>query len=60
MNINNNNEIYNKKRINDKKFFSFGKNWNNYLKTLTKVRIKIAKKSLKNYLGDVKNKTMPI
>lgn len=57
MNINNNNEIYNEKRINDKKFFSFGKNWNNYLKTLTKVRIKIAKKSLKNYLGDVKNKT---
>lgn len=40
-----------------KRFFSFGKNWNNYLKTLTKTRIKIAENSLKNYLGDVKDKT---
>lgn len=37
--------------------FSFGKNWKNYIKTLTKEKILIAKKSLVDFLGDVKNKT---
>ena len=36
--------------------FSFGKNWKNYLKTLTTEKIFIAKKSLLDFLGDVKNK----
>ena len=57
MDLNYNNKIYNKKRMKNKRIFSFGKNWNNYLKTLTKKRINIAKKSLKSFLGNVKNKT---
>ena len=36
--------------------FSFGKNWQNYLKTLTNKKIQIAKSSLVEYLGDIKNK----
>ncbi len=36
--------------------FSFGKNWLNYLNSLTKERILNAKESMKSFLGDVKNK----
>ena len=37
--------------------FSFGKNWENYLKSLTIQKIKIAKESLKVFLGNIKDKT---
>lgn len=37
--------------------FSFGKNWSEFLKHLTPERIDEAKKSLKEFLGDIKNKT---
>lgn len=45
-------EIYDKK-------FSFGKNWENFLKNLTKERIDISKKYLKEFIGlkNLKNKT---
>ncbi len=49
--------LNNGKEIKSKITFSFGKNWNNYLKNITKTRVKIAKSSLISYLGDVKNKT---
>jgi len=38
--------------------FSFGKNWQNYLKTLTKEKILIAKKSLKEFWGNIENRTV--
>lgn len=38
--------------------FSFGKNWQNFLSSLTEQRIKVAKKSLQDWLGNnLKNKT---
>jgi len=37
--------------------FSFGKNWQNYIKILTRDKIQIAKNSLVEFLGDIKNKT---
>lgn len=38
--------------------FSFGKNWQNFLKTLSKPKIKIAMESIQEFLGDLKNKTI--
>ncbi|HLF54656.1 MAG TPA: class I SAM-dependent methyltransferase, partial [Candidatus Nanoarchaeia archaeon] len=40
-----------------KKHFSFGKNWQSFLKTLNEERIKEAKKSLTEFLGRIKGKT---
>jgi len=57
MKINKINNKRKKKEVIINKSFSFGKNWSNFLKVLTKTRIKIAKNSIKSYLGDVKNKT---
>jgi len=57
MKINKINNKRKKKEVIFNKSFSFGKNWSNFLKVLTKTRIKIAKNSIKSYLGDVKNKT---
>ena len=37
--------------------FSFGKNWQNYLKSLTKEKISIAKQSLLDFLGDIDGKS---
>lgn len=39
-----------------KKNFSFGKNWQKYLKTLNYVKVKLAQKSLKTFLGDINGK----
>lgn len=44
----------------DKKHFSFGKNWQNFLQTLNEERIENSKNSLKNFLGgedNIKGKT---
>ena len=38
--------------------FSFGKNWQNYLKSLTKAKILYAKNSLEEFLGNVKNSSI--
>ena len=37
--------------------FSFGKNWKNYLNSLTVEKIQIAKQSLKDFLGNITGKT---
>ncbi len=37
--------------------FSFGKNWKNYINSLTIEKIQIAKQSLKDFLGDITGKT---
>ena len=53
------NNKFEKKKNNINKIisFSFGKNWQNYLKILNKENILIAKKSLIDFLGNVENKT---
>ncbi|RMD57759.1 class I SAM-dependent methyltransferase [Candidatus Woesearchaeota archaeon] len=40
-----------------KRHFSFGKNWQKFLKKLTPQRIEEAEKSLKEWLGDISGKT---
>ncbi|MFA6184002.1 MAG: class I SAM-dependent methyltransferase [Parcubacteria group bacterium] len=53
------NEIY-EDTYKNKKHFSFGKNWQNFLKTLTDEKIQEAKKSLVEFLGGedkIKDKT---
>lgn len=37
--------------------FSFGKNWQKYLNLLTREKIRIAKNSIVEFLGDIKDKT---
>jgi len=41
----------------NKRRFSFGKNWSEFLNHLTPERIEEAKKSLKEFLGDIEGKT---
>ena len=47
----------NQKKKKDGISFSFGKNWENYLNTLTIEKIQIAKQSLKDFLGNITGKT---
>ena len=50
----------NLKNIIDGISFSFGKNWRNYLNSLTPEKIRIAKQSLKEFLGVIKGKSTGI
>ena len=51
-----NRKEYRSKKKFDGISFSFGKNWQNYLNTLNRRNIQYAIKSLKDFVGDIKNK----